>query len=97
MVIRILFVLLKSASSSSSSHDDSVTRCSIFVPLTTMMTVVVVKWSACVPSTPTIRFGIPLKPSVFSGEFVFETNENKQKGARVGPFFKKNNANFSKQ
>ena len=27
--------------------------------------VVVVKWSACSPSTPTIRVQIPLKPAVF--------------------------------
>ena len=51
--------------------------------------VVVVKWSACSPSTPTIRVQIPLKLRVFSVEFVFDRNENKQKEARVGPFFKK--------
>ena len=48
--------------------------------------VVGVKWSACLPSTPTIRVRIPLKPTVFSVKFVFEKNENKQKEAGVGPF-----------
>ena len=41
--------------------------------------VVVVKWSACSPSTPTIRVWIPLMPTVFSVKFEFEGNENKQK------------------
>ena len=49
---------------------------------------VVVKRSACSPSTPTIRAQIPLKPIVFSVNFVFEKNENKQKEAAVGPFKK---------
>ena len=48
---------------------------------------VVVKRSACSPSSPTIRFRIPLKPTDFSVKFVFEKNENK-KEASVGPFFK---------
>ena len=51
------------------------------------MDVVVVKWSACSPSTPMIRVQIPLKPTVFSVTFVFEKNENKQKEVGVGPFF----------
>ena len=41
--------------------------------------VVLVKWSACLPYTPTIRVRIPLKPSVFSLKVVFEKTENKQK------------------
>ena len=32
---------------------------------TLLMAVVVVKWSAWSPSTPTIRVRIPLKPTVF--------------------------------
>ena len=47
--------------------------------------VVVVKWSACSPSTPTIRVRISLKPTVFPVKFVFEKKENKQKDAGVGP------------
>ena len=38
--------------------------------------VLVVKWSACSPYTPTIRVRIPLKPAVFHVKFVFEKNEN---------------------
>ena len=49
--------------------------------------VVVVKWSACFPSTPTIRVRFPLTLIVFS---VFEKNENKQKETWVGPFLEKN-------
>ena len=48
-----------------------------------------VKRSACSSSTPTIRFRIPLKPTVFSVKFVVEKNENKQKEAGVGPFLKR--------
>ena len=47
--------------------------------------VVVVKWSACSPSTPTIRVRIPQKPSVFSVKCVLEKNKNKQKESGVGP------------
>ena len=43
--------------------------------------VVVVKWSACLPSTLSIRVRIPLNPTVFSA---FEKNENKR--GRVGLF-----------
>ena len=43
----------------------------------------VAMWSACLPSTPTFRIQIPLKPTVFSVKFMFE-NENKQKEAGVG-------------
>ena len=50
---------------------------------------VVVKWSACSPSTPTVRVRIPLKSTVFSVEFVLANNENKQKEAGVGPLKKK--------
>ena len=46
---------------------------------------VVVKWSACLPSNPLIRVRIPLKPTVFSVKFEFEKNKNIQKEARVGP------------
>ena len=46
----------------------------------------VVNWSACSPSTPTIRIRIQLTPIVFLVKFVFEQNENKQKEAGVGPF-----------
>ena len=51
---------------------------------------VVVKWSACLPSTPTIRVQILLKPTAISVKFVFEKNKNKLKEAGVGPFFKNN-------
>ena len=44
-------------------------------------TVVVVKWSACSPSTLTIQVRIPLKTTVFS-KFVFEKNKKKQKRGR---------------
>ena len=47
----------------------------------TKRVVVVVKWSACLPSTPIIRVRILLK-------FVFEKNES-NKEAGVGHFFKK--------
>ena len=50
--------------------------------------VVVVKWSACLPSTPTIRVQIPLKSTVFTVKFVFEMNENKQKEAGGGQLTK---------
>ena len=50
--------------------------------------VVVVKWSAYSPSTPTIWVRILVTPTVFSVKFVFEKNENKQKEAGVGPFKK---------
>ena len=45
-------------------------------------TVVVVKWSACSPSTPPI----PQKSTIFCN--IIEKNEYKQKGAMVGPFEK---------
>ena len=48
----------------------------------------VVKRSACSPSTPMIQVQIPLTPTVFSAKFVFEKNKNKQKEAGVGPFIK---------
>ena len=58
--------------------------------------VVVVKWSEWLPSTPTIRVQVPMNYTVFSGKFVFEKNENKQKEAGVRPlfFFKKNSTLF---
>ena len=48
-----------------------------------MTAVVVVKLSACSPSTLTIRVQIPMKSTVFPVKFVFEKNENKQKDAGV--------------
>ena len=47
--------------------------------------VVVVKWSACLPSTSTIDVQIPLKLTIFSIKFVFEKSANKQKEAENGP------------
>ena len=48
------------------------------------------KWSACSASTPTIQSRIPLKPRYsFSVKFVLETNENKKRGDRDWPPFKK--------
>ena len=57
-----------------------------FLPYQTILhrAEVVVKWSACSPSSPTIQDWIPLTPTVFSVNFVFEKNENKQKEAGVG-------------
>ena len=54
-----------------------------------------VKWSADLSSTPTIRVRIPLTPSSFSVKFVFEKNENKQKEAGVGPFLKREDGFFT--
>ena len=53
----------------------------------------VVKWSACSPSIPTIRFRIPLKPTVF---FCIICVWKEQKDGGVGPFLKKNNKNDDK-
>ena len=39
---------------------------------------VVVKWSACSPSPPTIRVRILLTSTVFSVKFVFEKNKIKK-------------------
>ena len=50
---------------------------------------VVVKWSACSPSTPTILVRIPLKPTVFSVPFVLEKNENKEKEAHLKKLLKR--------
>ena len=50
--------------------------------------VVVVKWSACSPSFPTIRVRILLMSTEFSVNFVFDKNKNIQKEAGVGPFKK---------
>ena len=50
--------------------------------------VVVVKWSACSPSTSTIRVQILLTPTVFSVKFVFEKKENKEKRGRGWPIFR---------
>ena len=61
-----------------------------YLPTTFLLSwaVVVVKWSACLPSTLTIRVWIPLMPTVFSVKFVFEKNKNKKKEAGVGSFLK---------
>ena len=48
--------------------------------------VVLVKWSASWPSTPTIRVRIPLTSRVFSVKVVFEKNENKLTRGRGWPF-----------
>ena len=45
-----------------------------------------VKWLGCLPSTPSIRVRIPLKPKVLFCK-LFEKNENKQKEAGYGPIF----------
>ena len=47
---------------------------------------VVVKWSACLPSTPTIR--VRGDAYSFSVKFAFEKNENKQKRGRGWPIKK---------
>ena len=62
-------------------------------------TVVVVKWSACSPSTPMIQaYSFFCKISVWNNKknkkrpglaHIFWNNKNKQKEAGVGPFFKK--------
>ena len=51
--------------------------------------VVVVKWSACSPSTPKIRVCIPLKPTVFSVILCLKRTKINKKEAGVGPPFKK--------
>ena len=51
--------------------------------------VVVVKWSACSPSTPTFQVRIPLKPTVISIKLCVEKNKNKQKEAGFGPLLDK--------
>ena len=47
-----------------------------------MWAAVVVKGSACLPSTLTNRVQIPLKPAVFSVKFDFEKKENQNKNGR---------------
>ena len=47
----------------------------------------VVKWSACLPSTPTIRVRIPLKPKVFSIILCLKRTKINKKEAGVGPLF----------
>ena len=50
----------------------------------------VVKWSSCLPSSPTIRIQIPQEPRYCSSvKFVFEKNENKRKEAEVWPLLKR--------
>ena len=48
-----------------------------------------VKWSACLPSTPTIWVRILLTPPIFSVKFVVETNENKEEKRPGLAHFKK--------
>ena len=50
---------------------------------------VVVKWSACLPSIPTIWVRIPLKPTVNSVKFVFEKRKNEKKRPGWPIFLKK--------
>ena len=51
------------------------------------MAVVVIKWSANLTSTPTIRFRILLKSTVFIIYLkLLEKNQNKQKESGDGPF-----------
>ena len=50
---------------------------------------VVVKWSACWPSSPMIRVRISLMPTVISVKIVFVRRENKQKEADVDLFLSK--------
>ena len=50
-----------------------------------MLWLVVVKWSACLPSTLTICVRIPLTATVFSLKFVFGKNESKQKRSGTEP------------
>ena len=50
--------------------------------------VVVVKWSACSPSTPKIRVCIPLKPTVFSVILCLKRTKINKKEAGVGPLLK---------
>ena len=45
-----------------------------------------VKWSACSPSTSTIRVRILLKPTVFAVKFVFEKNEINEKRLGLAHF-----------
>ena len=53
--------------------------------------VAVVKWSACSPSTPTIRVLTSLKSTVFSVILCLKRTKIKQKEARVGLFLEKIN------
>ena len=50
---------------------------------------VVVKWSACSPSTPTIRVQIPLKPTIFSVILYLKRTKINKKESGVGPLIKK--------
>ena len=50
--------------------------------------VVVVKWSACLPSTLKIRVRIPLTSTVFSEKICVGKNENKQKRGQGWPILK---------
>ena len=56
--------------------------------------VAVVKWSACSPSTPTIRVRIPLTPTVFLYKLCLKRTKINKKEAGVGPFFLKDNWNM---
>ena len=46
--------------------------------------VVVVKWSACSPSLPTIRVRIPLKPTIFSVKLCLKRTKINKKEAGEG-------------
>ena len=58
------------------------------VPNNQLRAMMVVKWSACSPSTLTIRVRIPLTSAVFSVKSVFEKNENKQNRQGLAHFLK---------
>ena len=49
-----------------------------------------VKWSACSPSTPTIRVPIPLMPTVFLYKLCLKRMKINKKEAGVAHFLKKN-------
>ena len=53
--------------------------------------VVVVKWSACLPSTPKIRVRIPLKPIVFSVMLCLKRTKINKKRPGLAHFQKNNN------
>ena len=53
--------------------------------LVILWAVMVVKWSACSPSTATIRVRIPLKSTVFFSEMLWK-KRNMQKESGDGPF-----------
>ena len=50
--------------------------------------VVVVKWSACLPSSPTIRVRIPLKSIIFLEKLLLKRTKINKKESGVGPILK---------